>query len=104
MPKNQKLLIMNCAFVNLVDKTQSEVVCRNSNTDMQPGSGGVYGGVALHLRLIGRGESRWAGKHHVCMMLSGLPRLVGGLNLLHSSSAFLFFQGVSVGRKASCLA
>ena len=39
-----------------------------------------------------------------CMMLSGLPRLVGGLHLLHSSSTFLFFQGVSVGRKASCLA
>ena len=52
---------------------------------IQPGSGGVYGGVALHLRLIGGGESRWAGKHHVLHDAFRSTATCGGLHSLFSS-------------------
>ena len=46
-------------------------------------------------------ESRWAGKHHVLHdAFRSTATCRGGLH--SSSSSFLFFQGVSVGRKASC--
>ena len=76
---------------------ESSLYYRQCSGKRQPGSSGVYGGVALHRSKANWGggrESQWAGKHHVCMMLCGLPRLVRGLHLLQSSSTFPSFKSL----------